>query len=86
MKLLPNLLEEASGGAAARELELRDKHARLHEWLDREKYEGVLLRRHENLAWISAGQVEARVAIPSETACGGSADTSRRQAVWNLCK
>ena len=48
--------------------ELRVKHERLAEFLDRQKLVAVLLSRHENLAWITGGKVEARVALGTETA------------------
>ncbi|RRA49016.1 Xaa-Pro peptidase family protein [Acidipila sp. EB88] len=60
-------LEQASGGAAARQSELQHKLTRLEQWLQASGYDAVLLRRHENLAWISAGEIQARVGILSET-------------------
>ena len=60
-------LEKASGGAAARTEELATKAQRVQAWLERSGLDGVLLRRHENLAWVTAGQVEARVGILSVT-------------------
>ena len=60
-------LEQASGGAAARTEELAIKTERLQAWLERSGLDGVLLRRHENLAWVTAGQLEARVGILSVT-------------------
>ncbi len=60
-------LNDASGGAGARAAELASKQARLMQWLSEQALDGVLLRRHENLAWATAGQVEARVLIPGET-------------------
>jgi len=59
-------LNEVSGGMRPAELEI--KQLRIAEFLDQRNLDGLLLRRHENLAWITAGQVEARVRIPSETA------------------
>jgi Xaa-Pro dipeptidase len=47
--------------------ELDEKHARLVEWLRREKLSGVLIRRNENVAWVTGGAVELRVLTPSET-------------------
>lgn len=47
--------------------ELGEKHARLVEWLRREKLSGVLIRRNENVAWVTGGAVELRVLTPSET-------------------
>lgn len=60
-------LNEASGGAQERLAELEEKQVRLQQWFDKTGYEGLLLRRHENLHWVTAGQFEARVVIPSET-------------------
>jgi Xaa-Pro dipeptidase len=47
--------------------ELHAKYARLAALMDEHDWEAILLSRHENIAWITAGQVEARVG-PSETA------------------
>jgi len=47
--------------------ELDAKHARLVEWMRGEKLGGVLIRRNENVAWITGGGVELRVLTPSET-------------------
>jgi len=47
--------------------ELDEKHTRLVEWLQREKLSGVLIRRNENVAWVTGGAVEVRVLTPSET-------------------
>jgi Xaa-Pro dipeptidase len=51
-----------------RSFELNEKYGRLGAFLDRNKLEAILLSRHENIAWITAGQVEARVALGTETA------------------
>jgi len=51
-----------------RSFELNEKYGRLGAFLDRNKLEAILLSRHENIAWITAGQVEARVALGVETA------------------
>ena len=47
--------------------ELEEKQTRLVEWLHREKLSGVLIRRNENVAWVTGGAVELRVLTPSET-------------------
>ena len=47
--------------------ELESKHQRLIEWLKREKLAGILIRRNENVAWITGGAVELRVLTPGET-------------------
>lgn len=48
--------------------ELDEKWSRLHSLLDRSNLSAILIQRNENIAWATAGQVEARVAIPLETA------------------
>jgi len=50
--------------------ELDEKHAVLVEWLRKEKLSGVLIRRNENVAWVTGGAVELRVLTPSETGVG----------------
>lgn len=52
---------------AAWNAELDAKHARLVEWLGENKLAGVLIRRNENVAWITGGAVELRVLTPCET-------------------
>ena len=47
--------------------ELEAKHQKLVEWLDAENLEGVLIRRHENVAWLTGGAAEVRVLTPGET-------------------
>lgn len=47
--------------------ELDAKHERLVEWLRAQKLGGVLIRRNENVAWITGGAVEVRVLTPCET-------------------
>jgi Xaa-Pro dipeptidase len=55
-------------GISLRSAELNEKYSRLAAFLDHRNLSAVLLSRHENIAWITAGQVEARVALGSETA------------------
>src|SRR5579863_836454 len=47
--------------------ELNAKHDKLVAWLREQELEGVLLRRHENIAWLTGGAVEVRVLTPGET-------------------
>ena len=47
--------------------ELDAKHERLVEWLKAQGLAGVLIRRNENMAWITGGAVELRVLTPAET-------------------
>ncbi len=47
--------------------ELEAKHGKLVEWLGRQHLAGVLIRRNENVAWLTGGAVELRVLTPGET-------------------
>jgi len=61
-----DLLNSVSS-SGLRSAELEEKWSRLAAFLDREKLSAILLRRHDNIAWASAGQIEARVAVLAET-------------------
>lgn len=52
---------------AAWNAELEAKHEKLVAWLRAEKLGGVLLRRNENIAWITGGAVEEVVCAAVET-------------------
>jgi antitoxin VapB len=52
---------------AAWNAELEAKHEKLVEWLRAQKLAGVLIKRNENVAWITGGAVELRVLTPCET-------------------
>jgi antitoxin VapB len=52
---------------AAWNAELEAKHQKLVDWLQAQKLAGVLLRRNENVAWLTGGAVEVRVLTPAET-------------------
>src|SRR5271166_2028257 len=52
---------------AAWNAELDAKHEKLVEWLKAQRLGGVLIRRNENVAWITGGAVELRVLTPGET-------------------
>ncbi|HEY1903614.1 MAG TPA: M24 family metallopeptidase [Terracidiphilus sp.] len=52
---------------AAWNAELGSKHERLVEWLKAQGLAGVLIRRNENVAWVTGGAVELRVLTPGET-------------------
>lgn len=47
--------------------ELDAKHDELVEWIKEQGLCGVLIRRNENIAWITGGAVEVRVLTPNET-------------------
>ena len=50
--------------------ELEAKHSQVLSWLDGEGLDGVLLKRNENIAWLTGGAVELRVLTPNETGVG----------------
>src|SRR5436305_3950324 len=56
------IVSEAAWNAA-----LEAKHQKLVEWLKAINLECVLIRRHENIAWLTGGAVEVRVLTPGET-------------------
>ncbi len=47
--------------------ELEAKHEKLVEYLRSQRLAGVLIRRNENVAWLTGGAVELRVLTPCET-------------------
>jgi antitoxin VapB len=47
--------------------ELDAKHEQLVEWLKSQGLAAVLIRRNENVAWVTGGAVELRVLTPGET-------------------
>jgi antitoxin VapB len=55
---------------AAWNAELEAKHLKVLEWLREQKLAGVLIRRHENVAWLTGGAVELRVLTTGETGVG----------------
>jgi antitoxin VapB len=52
---------------AAWNAELDAKHEKVAEWLKAQRLAGVLIRRNENVAWLTGGAVELRVLTPCET-------------------
>jgi len=52
---------------AAWNAELDSKHEKLVEFLRAQKLAGVLIKRNENVAWVTGGAVEVRVLTPGET-------------------
>jgi antitoxin VapB len=52
---------------AAWNAELDVKHEQLVEWMKAQELAGVLIRRNENVAWLTGGAVELRVLTPCET-------------------
>src|ERR1700751_4035737 len=55
---------------AAWNAEIEAKHQKLVEWMRAEDVAGVLIRRNENVAWLTDGAVELRVLTPGETGVG----------------
>ena len=56
--------------ASERRAELGTKQTRVQQFLAEQGLDALLLTRHENIAWVTAGIVEMRVAIPYEAAVG----------------
>lgn len=52
---------------AAWNAELDAKHNQLVEWLQAQHLSGILIRRNEDVAWLTGGAVELRVLTPCET-------------------
>ena len=52
---------------AAWNAELEAKHNQVVDWLRSESLDGILLKRNENIAWLTGGAVELRVLTPNET-------------------
>ncbi len=50
------------------------------EWLKANKLGGVLIRRNENMAWVTGGAVELRVLTPCETGVASLLVTARASA------
>jgi Xaa-Pro dipeptidase len=64
---MSRMVEQGIVSAEALRAEAEEKQARLERLFDENDISAVLLRRSENIAWATCGQVEARVLIPSET-------------------
>jgi antitoxin VapB len=67
---------------AAWNAELEAKHARLVEWIKSQNLAGVLIRRNENVAWITGGAVELRVLTPGETGVASLLVTAEGQRYY----
>ncbi len=53
-----------------RRAELEAKYQRIQQFLAEQSLDALLVSRHENISWATAGAVEMRVAIPFELAVG----------------
>lgn len=62
--------------------ELEGKAARLQQFLVDNSLDGLLISRHENIAWATGGLVEVRVAVPRETGVAGLFVTRGRQSYY----
>lgn len=47
--------------------ELRYKHERILAWIAEHQVDGLIIGRHENIAWATAGQVDCRIGVLRET-------------------
>ncbi len=64
---MSKMVEQGIVSAEALLAEAEEKRTRLDRLFGEKDISAVLLRRSENIAWATCGQVEARVLIPSET-------------------
>src|SRR5271170_6238737 len=64
---MSSMVEQGIVSAEALRAETEEKRMRLDRLFDENDISAVLLRRSENIAWATCGQVEGRVLIPSET-------------------
>ncbi len=62
--------------------ELEAKHQKVVDWLREKNLEGVLIRRHENIAWLTGGAVEVRVLTPGETGVASLLVTAKGQRYY----
>jgi Xaa-Pro dipeptidase len=62
--------------------ELEQKHQRLVEWVRAQGVAGVLIRRNENVAWVTGGAVELRVLTPGETGVASILVTAERKRYY----
>jgi len=67
---------------AAWNAELDAKHEKLVEWLHTQGLAGVLIRRNENVAWLTGGAVELRVLTPCETGVASLLVTAKGQRYY----
>lgn len=58
----------SAGNSESLQQEIEKKQERLAALMTENDWSAILLSRHENIAWATAGQVEARVALGTETA------------------
>src|SRR5271163_3105775 len=64
---MSQMVEQGIVSAQALQAEVEEKRSRLDRIFAEHDISAVLLRRSENIAWATCGQVEARVLIPAET-------------------
>lgn len=57
----------SSGDFTDRRAELAEKHERLLAWIAEHDLDAVLIARHENMAWVTAGLADVRVGVLRET-------------------
>jgi Xaa-Pro aminopeptidase len=62
---------EAASAAGASD-ELKQKYQRIQQLMKERSLDALLISRHENIAWASAGLVDVRVGLARETGAAGS--------------
>jgi antitoxin VapB len=73
--LQPEPSFEAASAAGASD-ELKQKHQRIQQLMKERSLDALLISRHENIAWASAGLVDVRVGLARETGAGSLLFTS----------
>ena len=68
--------------AGERKAELEQKQRVMQEFLRAHSLDALLISRHENIAWATAGLVEMRVGIPREIAAGSLLITREGQSYY----
>ncbi len=59
-----------AASAAGASDELKQKHQRIQQLMKERSLDALLISRHENIAWASAGLVDVRVGLARETGAG----------------
>ena len=62
--------------------ELAEKRERLIGWMAKQELDAVMLSRHENIAWVTAGLADVRVGLMRETGCASLLFTKDGQGFY----
>lgn len=62
--------------------EFVEKHSRVHRFLEEQELDAIVISRHENIAWATAGLVDLRVPLLRETGVGSLLITKKSGAYY----